>query len=168
MTTVQRSKSAEIRARLGHPIIDTDGHMLEITLVLHDHVREVGGSDMVERFRGPNAVNNHHRPPFWGTPPEARRDAWLRSPSFWTFPAKNTLDRATATIPGVLYQRMDEMGMDFSVLYPSEGLQIPGIDDDEFRQVMCRAFNKYTAELYAPYKDRMTPVALIPMATPEE
>src|SRR5262245_26887670 len=168
MTTAQRWKPAEIRARLSHPIIDTDGHMLEVTPVLLDHVREVGGNDMVEKYRGPNPVNNHYRNPYWGTPPEARRDAWSRSPSFWGFPAKNTVDRATATFPGFFHRRMDELGLDFSVVYPTEGLQIPTIEDAEFRRVMCRAFNNYVAELYGPYKDRMTPAAIIPMDTPEE
>ena len=36
------------------------------------------------------------------------------------------------------------------------------------RQVACRALNAFNAEVYAPYADRMTVVAQIPMHTPEK
>ena len=37
------SRSAHIRSRLSHPVIDADGHIVESTPVLLDYMREVGG-----------------------------------------------------------------------------------------------------------------------------
>ena len=36
------SKSAAIRAKLDHPIIDSDGHLIEVIPVLHDYIRAEG------------------------------------------------------------------------------------------------------------------------------
>jgi len=83
-------------------------------------------------------------------------------------PAKNTLDHATSMLPKLLYERLDDFGFDFVVLYPSMGLRVPFIVDAELRRVTCRAFNTYSADLFRDYKDRMTTAALIPMHTPEE
>ena len=83
-------------------------------------------------------------------------------------PTRNTLDRATAMLPKLLYQRMDELGMDFAVLYPTAALRIPFIADEETRKATCRAFNRYSAEQFREFRDRLTPVAMIPMYTPEE
>jgi predicted TIM-barrel fold metal-dependent hydrolase len=157
-----------VRAQLDHPVIDCDGHCLELRPVLLDYVEQLGGTALMERFRGPNEVNNHYRSPLWTTAPEQRMDGWQRKPSFWGFPAENTLDRATAMLPGLLAERLDELGIDFALLYPTEGLRITDIEDPELRQVGCAAYNTYAAELYRPYADRITPVAVIPMFTPEE
>ncbi|HVA40533.1 MAG TPA: amidohydrolase family protein, partial [Candidatus Binataceae bacterium] len=67
-----------------------------------------------------------------------------------------------------LYQRLGEMGMDFAVLYPTAALRIPFIADEETRKATCRAFNRYSAEQFREFSDRLTPVAMIPMYTPEE
>ena len=40
-------------------------------------------------------------------------------------PTRNTLDRATAMLPKLIYQRMDELGLDFAVLYPTAGIGVP-------------------------------------------
>jgi hypothetical protein len=42
------------------------------------------------------------------------------------------------------------------------------VADDTDRRATCRAFNIYSAETFAPFADRMTPAAVIPMHTPEE
>jgi len=83
-------------------------------------------------------------------------------------PARNTLDRATAMLPKLLYQRLADFGFDFVVLYPSAGLRAPFIPDAELRQLTCRAFNTFSAELFREYRDRVTPAAVIPMHTPQE
>src|SRR5581483_11169205 len=81
---------------------------------------------------------------------------------------KNTRDRATAMMPRLLYERLEELGIDFTVLYPTAGLGIPRISDAELRRITCRAFNIFTADFFRPFADRMTPAAVIPMHTPEE
>jgi predicted TIM-barrel fold metal-dependent hydrolase len=71
-------------------------------------------------------------------------------------------------LPGLLYERLDELGIDFTILYPSLGLTLSSIPDDEIRQVACHVYNTMNAELYRDYSDRITPVAMIPATTPEE
>jgi hypothetical protein len=46
-----RSRSAEVRARVGHPIIDSDGHVVEFEPALLDYIRDVGGSAILERYK---------------------------------------------------------------------------------------------------------------------
>src|SRR5260370_42285601 len=40
--------------------------------------------------------------------------------------------------------------------------------NDESRRAGCRAFNMYIADTFRDYSDKMTPVAIIPMNTPDE
>ncbi|MGH7840669.1 MAG: amidohydrolase family protein [Candidatus Binataceae bacterium] len=161
-----KSRSAEIRERVGHPIIDSDGHVVEFEPALLDYIRDVGGSAILERYKTAFDTAFYFR---WNhlTPAE-RREARAPRPVFWPYPAKNTYDRATAALPRLLYQRLDEMGLDFTILNPSQGLFAPHIEDDELRQVVCRAFNNYHAEIFREYADRITPAACVPMHTPAE
>jgi hypothetical protein len=45
------SQSAEIRARLKHPIIDSDGHVAEFEPAFFDFLRATAGAQMVEKFK---------------------------------------------------------------------------------------------------------------------
>ena len=54
------------------------------------------------------------------------------------------------------------------VLYPTRAFGIAGIDDDDLRIGVCRGFNDFFADTYGPFADRMTPVGVIPMHTPDE
>jgi len=163
MAINRTSAAAALRSRLNHPVIDSDGHWVEFGPQLLDYLREVGGSKAVEGFKSrPTEV--------WHlTLTQAERRARrLDQPVWWGMPTKNTLDRATAMLPKLLYQRLDEIGFDFAVLYPSAGLRVPFIADADLRRVVCRAFNTYSANLYREFSDRLTPAAVIPMHTPEE
>ncbi len=60
------------------------------------------------------------------------------------------------------------MGLDFCVLYPSLGLVSAHIEDEEVMRATCRALNRYCAEIWGEYRDRITPVATVPMNTPQE
>ena len=44
-------------------------------------------------------------------------------------------------------------------MYPTVGLMYPHLETEEERIVACRALNEYHAEAFAPYRDRITPVA---------
>ena len=77
-------------------------------------------------------------------------------------------DRATAHLPALLYERLDELGIDFTILYPSMALGYFEVTDEELSSVLCRAVNRYHARLFAPYRDRCTVGALIPMNTPAQ
>src|SRR5438105_864742 len=100
----QQSKSAAVRARLPHPIIDSDGHTAEFEPALFDYLRDVGGSTAVERFKAAPDI------PFsslWYRLSWAERRA-RRIPraQWWVHPSKNTLDRATSSLPKLLHKRL--------------------------------------------------------------
>ena len=71
-------------------------------------------------------------------------------------------------IPHMLYDRLDEIGSDFAIVYPTAGLRLPRIEDDATRRAVIRAYNIVSASYFKELKDRMTPAAIIPMHTPEE
>ena len=160
------SAAAAIRAGLDFPIVDGDGHLLEMLPVFVEYVRETSGERWADAFATSTAYQRFCAP--WDTTDDARRDRWISMPNLWSWPTKNTLDRATATVPGLYASRMDVLGIDFSILYPSAGLFIVALGDPELREEINRAYNRWVMELCGPYRDRMAPVALIPMNTPEE
>ena len=156
--------SKEIRKRIGHPVIDADGHWLEFGPAINDYIKDVAGEQAVASFRrrGGYVVKS------LAMTPEERAQTRRAQEAFWGVPAKNTLDRATAMLPRLLYDRLDEFGFDFTVLYPTAGLAIGYIPEDEIRRASCRAFNMYIAHQFGEFSDRMTPAAAIPMHTPQE
>jgi predicted TIM-barrel fold metal-dependent hydrolase len=98
---------------------------------------------------------------------EARDRGITRGP-WWGMPAANTLDRATAMLPRLLYERLDELGLDYTVLYTTIGFSLIGIEDEELRRASCRALNRMRADMTAGLGDRLTAAAVIPMHTPQE
>ncbi len=162
------SKSAQIRARLNHPVIDADGHSTEFEPAFLDYLKEVGGAGVVERYKA--IPDSGFRYTWHQLGPQQRLEhrSLAFRPLWWAHPKKNTLDNATTTIPRLHYQRMDEFGIDFAVIYPSIGLLAPHISDQEIRLAACRAFNKFNADIYGEFSDRLTPVAVIPANTPQE
>ncbi len=165
MAKTLTSRSAAIRARLNHPVIDSDGHMIEFEGGIQDSLNQVGGRRLVERF---NAWTTESLFSWNRLSPQDRRDKRAARNVWWGVPTKNTLDRATVTLPKLLHTRLEEMGIDLVVLYPTLGLPIPHLEDAELRQGTCRAFNTFYAEIYREYADRIIPAAIIPMHTPEE
>jgi predicted TIM-barrel fold metal-dependent hydrolase len=170
MATTRTSKSRAVRARLNHPVIDSDGHMIEFEPGFVEYLKKVGGRRMVDTY-----LTHERNTGSWGKlfdwyrlPPEERRAQHATRSPWWALPTKNTLDRATAVLPKLLHERMPEIGLDFTVLYPSLGLGFPHIENAELRQAACRAFNQYCADYFRDYADRMTPAACIPMHTPQE
>jgi predicted TIM-barrel fold metal-dependent hydrolase len=161
-----KSKSLEIRGRLSHPILDGDGHWIEFEPAVLDYLKDVAGADIVARYR--TWQRNRSIGVWYRLSPDQRRDRRQLRPIWWPFPTKNTLDRATATLPKLLYERLDETGIDFTVIYPSFGLFAPRIDEEDVRRAACRAFNKFSADAFRDYSDRITPAAIIPMHTPQE
>ena len=153
-----------IRARLDHPVIDADGHWLEYGPVLSEQLRRVGGERAAEGFL---SVGRQVRESL-GMSVDERRRRRIPQEAFWSSPEKNTRDRATGLLPRLLYERLPELGIDFAVLYPTAGLRVPRIADDELRRATCRAFNIVTAEQFRDFADRITPAAVIPVHTPQE
>jgi predicted TIM-barrel fold metal-dependent hydrolase len=160
-----RSKSAAVRERLNHPIIDSDGHIAEFEPAFFDHLREVGGSRAVERLKSFDSPISFR---WYGMTAQEISDQRAPRPHWWVHPAGNTLDRATSSLPRLLHRRLDEMGLDFTIIYPSLGMFMLHLPDDEVRLTACRAYNNLHAEIFHEYRDRMTPVAVIPMYSPQE
>jgi predicted TIM-barrel fold metal-dependent hydrolase len=163
MSNNRSSEALQLRARLNHPVIDSDGHWVEFGPQLNDYLKRIGGSKALDGFKSRPTEVGHLTIPL-----QERRERRLDQPIWWGMPTRNTLDRATAMLPKLLYQRLADFGFDFVVLYPSAGLRAPFIPDAELRQLTCRAFNTFSAELFAEYQDRLTPAAVIPMHTPQE
>ncbi|MFM9885760.1 MAG: amidohydrolase family protein [Burkholderiales bacterium] len=160
--TSQRS-AAQIRAKLTHPILDADGHWLEFPPAMRDRMHRVGG----ERAAAGFAASQRRFGASLTASVEERRKNRVPQEAFWPFPNDPT-DRATVMMPKLFYQRLDELGIDFAVIYPTAGLPIVRIMDPELRRAACRAYNVIVAEQFGPYADRMCPAALIPMYTPDE
>lgn len=151
-----------------HPIVDVDGHIVESIPLVVDTMRRVAGTDVADRFaasvpsfaaRGaellagldavPDRAPGVFIPPWWSVTADAR-------------------DRATAFLPSLLHERMDELGLDFTVLYTSVGLACFAHPDDAIRRGACRGLNTYLAEICDGLGDRLTPAAVIPTHTPDE
>lgn len=153
-----------VRRAIDHPVIDADGHTLEFWPALSSYVRDEGVALDVS-----NPLATLGVLPAWGrlTPDERMRTRAHR-PAWWAFPARNTLDLGTALIPRLMYHRLDEMGIDLGIVYPSLGLVFLHLEEDELRRACCRAVNRYHAQVFAELTDRLIPVAVVPMQTPAE
>src|SRR5918912_2484199 len=154
----------QVRSKIDHPIVDGDGHWVEYDPVFSDKMRKVGGDLAADGFL--KAM---------GTTRDAlkmsvaeRREKRIGQSAFWSRQAENTLDRATAMMPKLLYDRLDELGLDFVVVYPTAGLRFPRIQDDATRRAVIRAYNIVSADYFSGLGDRLTPAAIIPMHTPDE
>jgi predicted TIM-barrel fold metal-dependent hydrolase len=154
----------EVRSRLDHPVIDADGHWIEYGPVFGERMRKVGGELAVEGFK----KSIRRIPDALSLSIAERRRRGIAMEGYWGRQTTNTRDRATAMMPRMLYDRLDELGIDFGIIYPTAGLSIPRIADDETRRAVIRAFNIVTAEYFRDLSDRLTPAAVIPMHTPEE
>jgi predicted TIM-barrel fold metal-dependent hydrolase len=156
-----------IHTRLTHPVLDADGHWIEFEPAAMEYLHKVGGDKLVERY---NKMANQFGNKKWAqTSAEERRERRMLQPGWWGVPTKNTRDRATAMLPKLLYERMGELGFDFSAIYPTSGaLFAPFLRDEEVRRAACRAFNMYTADQFAGLGDRLAPSAVVPMYNPQE
>ena len=165
-TEVGELSAPEIRARIGHPTIDGDGHLVEVREALVRFVHEHGEERL---FDDPSARGllvpgqEHLRFPSL----EERRRLYTHKANRWFTPAR-TRDYAAVTMPGLMYERLDETGFDFAVVYPTYGIHIAHIAGEAARRGLSRSYNEMVAEDYAPYSDRLTPVAVLPLSTPEE
>jgi predicted TIM-barrel fold metal-dependent hydrolase len=158
------TEARKLRSRLNHPIIDADGHWLEYGPVMRDEFRRIGGDAAAEALaaatdRAPSALRM--------SVPERRRRR-VAMEAFWGSPSQNALDRATAMLPRLMYERLDDLGIDFCVVYPTAGLGFHRMQDTRLRRAICRAYNVFTADQFRGLEDRVIPAAIIPMYTPEE
>jgi len=164
MLTNGQTEARKLRARLNHPIIDADGHWAEFAPHMREEFRRIGGDTAVEALDMASA----RIPRSLSMSLAERRRRRIGQEAFWFLPTKNTLDRATAMMPRLLYERLDDLGLDFCVIYPTAGLGYYRLPPEKLRRALCRAYNVFTAEQFRPYGDRIIPAAIIPMYSPEE
>jgi predicted TIM-barrel fold metal-dependent hydrolase len=154
----------QIRKSLKHPVVDGDGHWVEYTPVFAEKMRKVVGD------LGANGFLQSQRriPDALSLTREQRKERGVAMEGFWGRQSVNTRDRATAMMPRMFYDRLDELGIDFGIVYPTAGLGIPRIADDATRRAVIRGFNIVTHDYFKDFSDRLTPAAVIPVYTPEE
>ena len=118
--------ATEIRNKIGHPIIDGDGHVVETPIVLLDYVKQIAGSEVAARYEkmGPWFRKREFKEIFWGMPS-----------------GPNSVDRATAMLPQLYAERLEEAGIDFGIVYSTAILPLMHQRVDELRQVGHRALN---------------------------
>jgi predicted TIM-barrel fold metal-dependent hydrolase len=168
MTTAGRltpTSGAGIRNQLDHPVIDADGHLVEHLPAVLPHLREHLPARLFDRYVSGEFAGLLSVPA--GTNAE-RAPSRAPQAGWWGLPTRNTLDRATSMIPALLHDRMDDLGLDVSVLYPTAGFGIAGLADEELRRGLCAGWNAYLAEEVGPWRDRLRVAGVIPMHEPAE
>ena len=129
----------QIRRRLGHPVIDADGHSLEFLPAVRDHLREIAGEGVAAKLDETFAAGARMHE----LPVAVQRQFGVFRMPWWAFPTERTLDRATAILPRLLHERLDELGIDFAFVYPTFGLMVLSAEEPELRCAFARAFNAY-------------------------
>ena len=163
------SSSSEIHRRLGHPVIDIDGHMAEHLPTLAPYLEQEGLSldhPSLRRLLPPYGGHRPHlaRPDPRGAgrhpdAPRARGGARRPGrPSIWPPPSSPSSSTSAWTSSASTSAWSTRASAWSSSTPPTSS----------YRRGACRALNRANAETFAPLADRLTPVAAIPMHTPEE
>ena len=167
-----RDRIQELRSRIDHPIIDSDGHIVEFLPDLVPVLRRAGIAD-------PDQLREMCAVAAWGRSYQTGMVNWSKMskaerarrrvprPSSHDF-SGNPLDRATTMLPELLYQRLDEIGIDFAMIYPSLVNFLSKLADERTRRIACHDVNEHNMDQFRPFSDRMAMPAVIPMYTPDE
>jgi predicted TIM-barrel fold metal-dependent hydrolase len=136
--------------------------------VVVDYLRRIAGSDVADRFAGSSPTYLSRSAPLLeradagpAIKPGNAMAAW------WALPT-NARDRATGFFPRLFHERMEDIGIDYAILYSSVGLACLAHPEDDVRTGACRALNTYLADVTDGLGDRLTAAAVIPTNTPEE
>ena len=165
MSAAARRTPQEIRAELGYPVIDVDGHILEFMPAALPYVRESLGQKLFDQYvssRTPLKASMS----FSDVP--SRTETRHPQLGWWASPVDNPRDLATSIFPRLLHERVEELGMDLMVVFSTNSMGSGGIPNEELRRGVCRGYNDFFADVYGPYKDRVVMAGMIPMFTPEE
>ena len=153
MSSTKKLDAAGVNAKVSHPIVDGDGHVLEARLTIIDYVKKIAGAEMALKYEKMEHPWTHQdvQPIFWGQPS-----------------GPHSIDRATAMLPKLFKERLDEAGIDVGIIYSTACLPLMHVRDDEMRQVGHRALNTLLADIFSEVGDRLIPNAVIPMFSPKE
>jgi hypothetical protein len=125
-------KSKAIHARVGHQVIDFDGYRCEFEPIAFDYLKQTAGAKVVERWS--SRIRALGEGEFSKMTREEKIDRRAGQSPWWALPVKNTLDMATSFIPRLMYELLEDMGLDFAVLYPTSVQPFaPYVGDDELR-----------------------------------
>ncbi len=161
---VGQTEAAQIRDRLGHPVIDVDAHMLEFMPAVFPFLRDALGPDRFEAYRNQGPLVRRDLP---SMPADRALASRIPQTSWWGC-SNDALERATIMLPQLFADRMEDLGFDYCVQFTTNALSQCSVPDAELRTGICRGFNDYYAEIYRPVRDRIAPAGMIPMHTPEE
>lgn len=160
------TKAEKIRSQLNHPVVDADGHWLELQPIFADYVAEHAGPRMADRYRTEMAKAVGYN--WYNVPPAERKRARMRRQAWWVHPT-GALDRTAVMVPGMLYDRLDAYGIDVSLVYPTLGfIIIASVRDPDVRSALIRSYNVMAADMFRPYSDRLIPAACVDLSEPRE
>ena len=80
------TRAADIRSRLGHPVVDADGHWIETAPIMKDFfldfVKDLGGGDLAARFEAAGGLDYDDTVlrPWSALSDEERRNIWATRP----------------------------------------------------------------------------------------
>ena len=72
------SRAERIRASLGHPVIDGDGHMVEYVPLFLEYLKDLGGPDIAARFAEDRRTGG-----WYALTPGERLERRVNRPSWW-------------------------------------------------------------------------------------
>jgi predicted TIM-barrel fold metal-dependent hydrolase len=153
-----------------YDVIDADGHVLEPPQFWRDYI------DPDFRDRAPTLVVDDR-----GRTRLRVEDHFVGNPQGIGMIGSIGHQHSSKTITSFRYEEgrpggfdpharikdMDLDGIDAAFLYPSIGLYAGAISDADLAAACCRAYNRWIVEYCAPYPDRLFPVAMLPMQSPE-
>ena len=148
MTTTPTA-AARVRAMVDHPIIDADGHFVEVGPLLHDevisYVEDAGGAALRDRFLATAASFDTSSSLADRADPDRARPVAGDAVVVGLADGATCATAPPSHLPALLYERLDELGIDFTILYPSMALGYFEVTDEELSSVLCRAVNRYHA-----------------------
>src|SRR2546430_16365791 len=140
----------ETRKKISHPIIDGDGHWIEYTPVFAERMRKVVGDKGADGF----IASQRRIPDALSQTIEQRKARGAAMEGYWGRQSTNTRDRATAMMPKMLYDRLDQRGIRFGIGYPTAGLCIPRLADPAARRAVIRGSHSVPPDYIAHLSER--------------
>jgi len=162
----KQTHSAAIRATLDHPVIDCDGHLREFLPIYEDYLVKHGGRKLADNYLSQLRLSLE---PFARPALAERKRFQIQQQAWWGVTMADPLDFATQMAPRLLYERLEDFGLDYCILYPTLGLILNNAQDAGIRRVTMRAMNDMHADIYnQELGHRIHVPAVIPMHTPAE
>jgi hypothetical protein len=87
MASTSKSKSAAVRARLSHPVIDSDGHQVEYGPRIRDYIKDLAGPRVADKV-GPAFDGTIASTRWYRESSEQRREFRTKRSPFWGFRLK--------------------------------------------------------------------------------